>query len=97
MWFGHIFSKQGMLPDPAKVAHIKAWPAPKTKEEVKSFLQTVQFVAAYMRSEGGTPHSDVTAPLRALTHHNTKFEWTRACQDAFDELKNRSWYRTYRT
>ena len=26
MWFGHIFSKQGMSPDPEKVKHIKAWP-----------------------------------------------------------------------
>ena len=24
MWFGHIYSKQGMSPDPAKVEHIKA-------------------------------------------------------------------------
>ena len=56
MWFGHIYSKQGMSPDPAKVDHIKAWPAPKMKEEVKSFLQTVQFVAQYMRCDRGTPH-----------------------------------------
>ena len=56
MWFGHIFSKQGMSPDPEKVRHIKAWPAPQSKDEVKSFRQTVQFVAAYMRKEGGTPY-----------------------------------------
>ena len=89
MWFGHIFSRQGMSPDPAKVAHIKAWPAPQSKDEVKSFLQTVQFVAAFMRSERGTPHSDVTGPLWALTRHNVKFEWTHECQQAFEELKDR--------
>ena len=89
MWFGHIFSKQGMSPDPAKVAHIKAWPAPTSKDEVKSFLQTVQFVASFMRKEGGTPHSDLTAPLRTLTHHNTKFQWIRECEQAFEELKDR--------
>ena len=89
MWFGHIFSKQGMSPDPEKVRHIKAWPAPKNKDEVKSFLQTVQFVAAYMRSEKGTPHADVTAPLRKLTHKHVRFEWTEECQRAFTELKNR--------
>ena len=26
MWFGHIFSKQGMSPDAEKVKYIKAWP-----------------------------------------------------------------------
>ena len=50
-WFGHIFSKQGMSADPAKVEHIQAWKAPKDKAEVKSFLQTVQFVAQYMRDD----------------------------------------------
>ena len=29
MWFGHIYTKQGMSADPAKVQHVKAWPAPK--------------------------------------------------------------------
>ena len=48
MWFGHIYSKQGMSPDPAKVEHIRAWPAPTSKDEVKSFLQTVQFVAQFI-------------------------------------------------
>ena len=48
MWFGHIYFKQGMSPDPAKVEHIRAWPAPTSKDEVKSFLQTVQFVAQFI-------------------------------------------------
>ena len=90
MWFGHIFTKQGMSPDPAKVKHIKDWPALKSKEEVKSFLQMVQFVAQYMRSDKGTPHADVTAPLRHLTKHQVHFEWTKECQAAFDELKSRN-------
>ena len=63
MWFGHIFSKQGMSPDP-----------PTSKEEVKSFLQIVQFVAAYMQTDKGISHQDVTAPLRALTRLNARFD-----------------------
>ena len=27
-WFGNVFHKQGMIPDPAKVDTIKAWLAP---------------------------------------------------------------------
>ena len=52
----------------------------KTKDNMKSFLQTVQFVAQFMRSDTGTPHSDVTAPLRQLTRQNERFEWTAQCQ-----------------
>ena len=26
-WFGHIYSAQGMSPDPDKVEHIRQWPA----------------------------------------------------------------------
>ena len=94
MWFGHIFSKQGMSPDPEKVRHIKAWPAPQNKDEVKSFLQTVQFVSPYMRKEDGTPYSDATAPLRHLTRQNVKFDWTKECQTAFNELKSRISHKT---
>ena len=41
-WFGYIFSKDGMSPDPEKYSIIKNWPAPKSSLEVKSFLQTFQ-------------------------------------------------------
>ena len=89
MWFGHIFSKQRMAADPAKVEHIKTWKAPKSKKEVKSVLQTVQFVAQYMRSKKGSPHSDITAQLRALTRLHARFKWTREYYNAFEELKRR--------
>ena len=40
LWFGNVFSRQGMSPDPEKVKMIKGWPSPQDKSEVKSFLQT---------------------------------------------------------
>ena len=55
--------------DPAKVSIIKEWPEPKDKAEVKSFLQTVQFCANFMRPEAGKTYIDVTKPLRDLTTH----------------------------
>ena len=52
-WFGCIYSKQGMSPDPEKVAMIRGWPRPKSRAEVKSFLQTTQFSAVFMRPGQG--------------------------------------------
>ena len=37
-----------MSPDPEKTNFIQNWPAPLTVRDVKSFLQTVQFISAYM-------------------------------------------------
>ena len=87
-WFGHIFSKQGMSPDPEKVETIKQWPEPKDKSEVKSFLQTVQFCAPYMRMGGEETYSDVTGPLRKLTRHGVHYKWTEECGKSFQKLKN---------
>ena len=68
LWFGHVFSAAGMSPDPAKIQHIQEWPVPQSKSEVKSFLQTVQFCACYMKPGKNKTYADVTAPLRKLTN-----------------------------
>ena len=54
-WFGQIYSKLGVSPDPEKCSIIKKWPAPKNTSEVKSFLQTVQFNAKFMGGGTGEP------------------------------------------
>ena len=87
LWFGHVFSKDGMSPDPEKVETIRQWPAPTSKAEIKSFLQTVQFVAPYMRVGPGDSYSDVTASLRRLTSIGTHFRWTQVEQGSFEKLK----------
>ena len=43
IWFGMVFGKQGMRPDPEKVKTTQDWPVPEDKAAVKSFLQTCQF------------------------------------------------------
>ena len=86
-WFGNIYSKEGMSPDPEKVADIKAWQAPKDKSEVKSFLQTVQFCSTYMRVGEGETYADVTLPLRRLTGKGVRFIWTEECRISFEKLK----------
>ena len=88
IFFGHVFSKEGMSPDPEKVENIKKWPEPKDKSEVKSFLQTVQFVAPYMRVGAGETYSDVTKPLRQLTRFGKHFSWNEECRVSFLRLKS---------
>ena len=90
-WFGHVFSRTGMLTDPEKVAIIQAWERPRTVKEVKSFLQTVQFNRIYMAAETSEEmsYSELTAPLRDLTKKKTKFSWTANLEEKFKEIKRR--------
>merc|ERR1711888_546832 len=30
LWFGHVFSRAGMSPDPDKIRYIKEWPVPQS-------------------------------------------------------------------
>ena len=54
---------------------IRDWPEPVDKSKVKSFLQTTQFVATYMRLGNNCTYADVIMPLRKLTNKNVKFYW----------------------
>ena len=46
IWFGNVFSKQGMSPDPQKTCDIKEWKAPGDKSDVKSFPSDSSFLSA---------------------------------------------------
>ena len=90
-WFGNIYSKDGMSPDPEKCAIIKNWPAPVSCKEVKSFLQTVQFNAKFLGAEkpGEKTYPELTGPLRALTKKNARFVWGDKEQCSFQQIKDR--------
>jgi len=76
-WFGNIYSKDGVSPDPSKCDAIKQWPAPKSNKEIKSFLQTVQFNAKFLGGETG----EKSYP--ELTKKNAIFRWSNIEDAAF--------------
>ena len=87
-WFGYIFSKHGMSPDPEKCSIIKNWPAPKSSSGVKDFLQTVQFSSKFLEGKpGDLSYLELTEPLRALTRKNATFVWGTRESAVFEELK----------
>lgn len=89
-WFGNIYTKEGMSPDPEKCQIIYDWPEPQSCTAVKSFLQTIQFNAKFLHGEKGElSYPELTEPLRALTRKGAKFVWDSAQKQSFDELKRR--------
>ena len=89
-WFGNIYSKDGMSPDPDKCKISKQWPQPKSSAGVKSFLQTAQFNAKFLAGKhGDTSYPELTKPLRDLTKTNVRFHWGQEQEEAFQRIKDR--------
>lgn len=88
-YLGHVISHEGVATDPQKTAVVREWPVPQTVKQVRSFLG---FAGYYRRFIQG--FSKTAGPLHALLQGSastrqgsTRVDWTEACQDSFDRLK----------
>lgn len=81
-FFGLVFSKDGVSPDPKKVEAIHNASTPKDTTEVKSFLGMTNYCARFIQG-----YATITEPLRRLTRSEVPFVWTEEQQTAFTTLK----------
>ncbi len=82
-FFGLVFGKDGVSPDPSKVDAIKNAPPPQSAAEVRSLLGMASYSARFIPNL-----STVTEPLRALIEKNVKFVWTDEHDRALQQLKD---------
>ncbi|XP_070013786.1 uncharacterized mitochondrial protein AtMg00860-like [Nicotiana sylvestris] len=82
-FLGYIVSHGGIKVDTQKIEDVKSWRRPTTPIEIRSFLGLVGYYRRFV--EG---FSSLSAPLTKLTQKATKFQWTEACEQSFQELKN---------
>ncbi|KAL0445949.1 UNVERIFIED_CONTAM: Transposon Ty3-I Gag-Pol polyprotein [Sesamum latifolium] len=83
-FLGHVVSKEGVQPDPAKVRAILGWEPPKNVSEVRSFLGLAGYYRRFVKD-----FSVVAKPLTNLLKKNTPFNWNDRCAQSFEELKRR--------
>ena len=81
-YLGLIISAGKIEMDPVKVQGVSAWPTPSTVKEVQSFLGFVNFYRRFIMD-----FSHIAKPLHDLTRKDIAWNWTDACQNAFDSLK----------
>ena len=82
-FFGYIFNKEGMKPDPEKIEALKSTAAPKNLEEMRSFLGMCNFSSHFIPN-----YSIITGPLREMTRKGMPFEWTARRLEAFQKVKD---------
>ncbi|KAA0039169.1 pol protein [Cucumis melo var. makuwa] len=80
----HVVSKAGVSVDPAKIEAVTDWTRPSTVSEVRSFLGLAGYYRWFVEN-----FSRIATPLTQLTRKGAPFVWSKACEDSFQNLKQK--------
>ncbi|KAL0534796.1 hypothetical protein IC582_029090 [Cucumis melo] len=83
-FLGHVVSKAGVSVDPAKIEAVTGWTRPSTVSEVRSFLGLAGYYRRFVEN-----FSRIATPLTQLTRKGAPFVWSKACDDSFQNLKQK--------
>ncbi|KAL4016712.1 hypothetical protein IC575_024369 [Cucumis melo] len=83
-FLGHVVSKAGVSVDPAKIEAVTSWARPSTVSEVCSFLGLAGYYRRFVEN-----FSRIATPLTQLTRKGAPFVWSKACEESFQNLKQK--------
>ncbi|KAL0554265.1 hypothetical protein IC582_008182 [Cucumis melo] len=83
-FLGHVVSKAEVSVDPAKIEAVTGWTRPSTVSEVRSFLGLAGYYRRFVEN-----FSRIATPLTQLTRKGVPFVWSKACEDSFQNLKQK--------
>jgi hypothetical protein len=81
-FFGFRFTKNGITPDPSKVAELASIETPKNTSELMSFLGMAVYSARFIPD-----FATKSKPLRWLTRKDAAWSWTQEHSKAFNTIK----------
>src|SRR5438876_3006174 len=81
-FLGHILSAKGVAVDPSKVQEVLEWKSPTSVTEIQSFLGLAGYYHRFIQD-----FSKIAKPMMKLLQKEAKFNWTSACEAAFQKLK----------
>ena len=81
-YLGHYISGSGLEPVLEKLENLKRMPPPTDVTGVRKFLGFIGYYQKFIPW-----YSDIARPLTNLTRKDEVFDWSGACQGAFEMLK----------
>ncbi|KRY22623.1 Transposon Ty3-G Gag-Pol polyprotein [Trichinella patagoniensis] len=81
-YLGHIISEKGIAKDPSKTSSVREWPTPTCVTELRPFLKLASYYRKFVHG-----FANIAAPLHRLLEKRAGWDWSKACQSAFDALK----------
>jgi transposase InsO family protein len=90
-YLGYILCADGLRPDPAKVSGILNYKAPTRIREVRQFMGMANFYNRFIENYSGiiAPISDLLKGEKKKQKSLTKFIWTPAAENAFNQIKGK--------
>ena len=82
LFLGHLIGEYGIKPNPDKVRTIHSMPPPKDLTGLRRFLGITGYYRRFIPDYG-----KIACPLNCLMKDDTEWEWSEACQNAFESLK----------
>ena len=79
----HVFSAEGLKPDPDKIRAISEMPPPSDKEGVLRILGTINYLDKFIEHK-----AHLQEPISQLNQKDVAFVWEKPQQEAFDKLKS---------
>ena len=83
-YLGHILTPNGLQPNPERITAVKEFATPKDVKTVKQFLGLASFYRKFVPN-----FAKIAEPLHALTTKDAQFDWSPACQEAFNCLRQK--------
>jgi hypothetical protein len=81
-FLGHVVGRNGIRPDPKKVAAVQDWPVPTDIHQLRSFLGLTNYFRRFIQG-----YASLTRPLVELTRATVPYAWGEAQQRAFEQVK----------
>lgn len=81
---GHVVNRTGIKPDNEKLKAIQAFPHPKNRHQLHSFLGLANYYRKFIRN-----FSIIAHPLHKLTKTISTFTWATEQENSFQELKQK--------
>ncbi|XP_059650799.1 uncharacterized protein LOC132296634 [Cornus florida] len=79
----HLYTKYSKF-DPSKIEVVLNWECPKNVYEIRRFLGLAGYYRRFVRD-----FSRLATPMTRMTRKGIRFDWTKACESSFQELKTR--------
>ncbi|KAA3465912.1 DNA/RNA polymerases superfamily protein [Gossypium australe] len=81
-FLGHIISVEGIRVDPSKISAVVDWKPSRNVSKVRSFLGLAGFYRCFVKG-----FFMIATSMTRLLQKDVKFEWSKKCQQSFDQLK----------